>query len=238
MQTHFIMSHSIWFLDKPPMDRKHIKSRQLRGEIQQWISTVSARGALVPVPAVRQVPAQSTAILLPLLISFSQTPQKYLRDLLVLVTGKMKTSNGRFPCFICTRWQGWAHKEYQWLLQICSVCINYFIYLTCLPMFGWRKLLIGYAILSNAPSGAVTKRNTDPIHFNTRTHFNTREVLKAKDITLQQKQSCLKASYFQLFRSVERGRRCCQPHHTLSSVICIPLCHFISPDDCWLFKCN
>ena len=35
-----------------------------------------------------------------------------------------------------------------------------------------------------------------------------------------------------------RGERDSRPHHKLSSVICIPLFHFICPDDYWLFKCN
>lgn len=142
------------------------------------------------------------------------------------------------PRFVHSGWHCPSHKEYQWLLQICLVCINYFIYLTCSPMTGWWKLLVGYAVLSNTPLGTVSKKNTNPIHFSTRTHFSTREVLKAKDITLQQKQNCLEASYFQLFRSVEKGKRYCQPHHKLLSVICISLFHFICPDDYWLFKCN
>lgn len=80
--------------------------------------------------------------------------------------------------------------------------------------------------------GTVSKKNTNPIH------FSTREVLKAKDITLQQKQNCLEAPYFQLFGSAERGKRYCQPHYKCSSVVCIPLFHFICPDDYWLFKWN
>lgn len=105
-------------------------------------------------------------------------------------------------------------------------------------MIGWWKLLVGCAILSNALLGTVPKKNTNPIHFNTRTHVSTREVLKAKDITLQQKQSCLKASYFQLFRSVERGKRYCRPHYKISSVICIPFSPFICPDNYRLLKCS
>jgi len=88
------------------------------------------------------------------------------------------------------------------------------------------------------PLGTVSKKNANPIHFNTRTHFSTREVLKAKDITLQQKQSCLEASYFQLFRSAEREKRYWQSHDKLARVICIPPFHFICPDGSWLLKHN
>lgn len=61
-----------------------------------------------------------------------------------------------------------------------------------------------YTILSNSPLGTVSKKNINPIHFGTKTHFSTRGVLKAKDMTLKQKQNWLKASYFQLQRRGER----------------------------------
>lgn len=66
-------------------------------KIQQWISTFFAHGLLLSVPMMIQVPVQRTGILLALLISLSQTPQKYLRDLDRMVKGRMKLANGPFP---------------------------------------------------------------------------------------------------------------------------------------------
>lgn len=62
------------------------------------------------------------------------------------------------------------------------------------------KIISCYTILSNSPLGIVSKKNINPIHFSTKTHFSIRGVLTAKDMTLKQKQNWLKASYFQLQR--------------------------------------
>lgn len=125
----------------------------------------------------------------------------------------------RFPH---ARRHGTAGKEHQQLRHICLVCAACFIYLTCSLTIGWGNLLAGYSARPNAPLGAASKKNTKPIHFNNRTYFSHKRSAESPDHCAAAETAVPPGCYFQLRRSMKKGRRYCQPHHSLPRAVRVP----------------